>query len=102
MDRRRDAPRPRRPVLPARRTAITDGLHATAGLDEAVRIGAAGFDGVDLGERTLVVGIDASGANRVPAAEPRAPLEYRERQEPAYVTEYDAEFALRPNVSDPA
>lgn len=81
--------------------AFAGGIHATVGLEEAVRIGSAEFGDVGPNERTMVVGIDASGADRVPVAETRAALEYWERQEAAYATGYDAEFVLRPNASDP-
>lgn len=81
--------------------AFAGGIHATVGFDEAVRIGSAELGDVGPSERTMVVGIDASGADRVPDAETRAALEYWERQETAYATGYDAEFVLRPNASDP-
>ena len=81
--------------------AFAGGIHATVGIDEAVRIGSEEIGGIGPSERTMVVGIDATGADRIPVAETRAALEYWERQEAAYATGYDAEFVLRPNASDP-
>jgi hypothetical protein len=81
--------------------AFAGGIHATIGIDEAVRMGNEELAGVGPSERTLVVGIDATGADRVPVAEVRAALDYWERQEAAYATGYDAEFLLRPNASSP-
>jgi hypothetical protein len=81
--------------------AFAGGIHATVGIDEAVRVGGDRLGDVGPSEREVVVGIDASGADRVPVAEIRAALGYWERQEAEYATAYDAEFLLRPNASDP-
>jgi hypothetical protein len=81
--------------------AFVGGIHATVGVDEAVRLGNDRLGDIGPSERTMVVGIDASGADRRPVAETRAALEYWERQEAASLTGYDAEFLLRPDATDP-